>query len=97
MLSQTANNGLTNRLAAYGITVEAVSITNFNSAILRTSDRVTVVQQAQNQLQTIKIQAQQAVTTANGTARSIELINNATLHSPHYLQYLALQKWNLSR
>jgi prohibitin 2 len=34
------------------------------------------------------------VTTANGTARPIEFINNAIEHSPHYLQYLALQKWN---
>jgi hypothetical protein len=42
----------------------------------------------------IKIQTQQAMATANGTARSIELINNAIEHSPHYLQYLALQKWD---
>ena len=49
--------------------------------------KVTAVQQAENQLQTIKIQAHQAVATTNGTARSIELINNAIERSPHYLQY----------
>lgn|SRR5215472_2836692 len=51
-------------------------------------------EQAQNQLQTIRIQAQQAVAQANGTANSINLIENKLERSPNYLKYYALQKWN---
>jgi hypothetical protein len=55
---------------------------------------VTTSRAASKIITKIQIQTQQAMATANWTARSIELINNAIEHSPSYLQYLALQKWN---
>ena len=48
-------------------------------------------EQAQNQLQTIRIQS---VAQANGTANSIKLIENQLQKSPNYLKYYALLKWN---
>jgi len=77
------------------VNVEAVCITDlilrhiyargYSSTTSRTGSKLIIK---------IKIQTQRAVATANGTEPSIEFINNATEHSPHYLQYLTLQKWN---
>jgi regulator of protease activity HflC (stomatin/prohibitin superfamily) len=91
---------ITARLANYNIVVDAISITNFSFSQVFTQaieNKVTAVQQAQqaeNQLLTIRIQAQQAVATANGTANSIKLIENQLERSPNYLKYYALQRWN---
>jgi len=71
-----------------------LSITNFSLSQVITQAieaKVTAVQQAQqaeNQLQTIKIQAEQTVAQANGTAHSIQLIQNQLQKSPDYVKYL---------
>ena len=92
---------ITARLANYNIVVDAISITNFSFSNVFTQAieaKVTAVpEQAENQLQTIRIQAQQAVAQANGTYREsvrIKLIENQLERSPNYLKYYALQKWN---
>ena len=91
---------ITARLANYNIVVDAISITNFSFSSVFTQaieSKVTAVQdaeRAENQLQTIKIQAEQAVAQANGTAHSIQLIQDQLQKSPDYIKCLLATKWN---
>lgn len=100
LVKQQITDILTKRLGNYNINVDAVSITNFsfsptfNQAIEAKVVAIQQAEQAENQLQTIKIQAQQTVATANGTAQSILLVNKAIEQSPYYLKYLGIKTWN---
>ena len=91
---------LTQKLSERGITVEEVSITNFdfsksfNEAI---EAKVTAEQSAlaaRNKLEQIKFEAQQAIAAAEGQAQSIKIINEQLVKSPQYIDYLAVTKWN---
>lgn len=99
-VKQEIFNAISTRLAPYHIIVDQVSITNFTfspgftSAIEQKVIAVQQAEQAQNQLVTIRIQAEQKVAQANGTAQSIKIINNQLQESPKYLQYYALSQWN---
>lgn len=82
------------------IILESVSIVGlsftdqFSKAI---EDKVTAIQkadQARNDLERIKIEAEQAVALAEGQALSITVVENALAGSPNYMQWLATQKWD---
>lgn len=110
-VKDTIQQGLFDRLNARGIVVEQISITNFafsdqfSAAI---ESKVTAQQlalKADNDLQRIKIEAQQKVAqaegdkqatilAAQGSATSIDLINKQLEKSPQYVNYLAVSKWN---
>lgn len=100
VVKQEIFDAISTRLAPYHIIVDAVSITNFQfspgftGAIEQKVIAVQQAEQAQNQLVTIKIQAEQKVAQANGTAQSIKIINNQLQQSPKYIEYFALQQWN---
>lgn len=91
---------LTERLKERAIMVEEISITNFdfsqsfNTAI---EAKVTAEQlklKAENDLKRIRVEAEQAVATAQGQAQSIQVITQELQRSPTYIQYLATTKWD---
>lgn len=89
---------LRERLAEYGITVQAVSITNFdfsesfNSAI---EAKVTAEQNAlaaKNKLEQIKYEAEQKVTSATAEAKALELQKNQVTTQLVELRQIEVQK-----
>ena len=93
-------DALKSRLGERGLIVETISITDFqfptqfNQAI---TDKQTAVQlklKAENDLERIKVEAQQAIAKAEGDAESIRIINEQLQKSPQYIQFIATQKWD---
>jgi prohibitin 2 len=88
------------RMSNYGIIVRDVSITNFQFSVQFTKaieDKVSTfakIGQEQNQLEIVKIQAQQKIAEATGSAEAIRIINEQLLKSPQYVDYLMIQKWD---
>lgn len=91
---------LRERLSSYYITLDELSITNFdfsrefNFAI---EQKVTAEQNAlkeQNNLRVVEFQAQQKITQSKGEAEAIRIINQELLKSPKYVDYLTIQKWD---
>ena len=91
---------LKDRLAGYYITLDDLSITNFdfsdefNKAI---ESKVTAEQNAlreQNNLKVVEFQAQQKIVQAKGEAEAIRIVNEELLKSPKYIDYLTIQKWD---
>ena len=66
----------------------------FNEAITAKQTAVQRALEAQNKLEQIKFEAQQAVAKANGDAEAINIINQQLLKSPQYINYLAVNKWD---
>jgi regulator of protease activity HflC (stomatin/prohibitin superfamily) len=91
---------LRNKMETRNIVVESISIVNFmfpsafNDAITAKQTAVQRALEAQNKLEQIKFEAQQAVQKANGEAQAIEIINQQLIKSPQYISYLATQKWS---
>ena len=91
---------LKQRLEPQGIVVDTVNITNFefskdfSHAI---EDKVTAEQKAQkatNDLERIKIEAQQTIEQAKAAAESIRIRSEALANSPKLVEWEAIQKWN---
>lgn len=91
---------LKERLLSRDILVEAISITNFefpekfNQAIIDKQTAVQLKQKAENDLERIKVEANQQVARAVGESESIRIINEQLLKSPQYIQFIATQKWD---
>lgn len=100
LVKQNIEDKLRERLASRDIIIETISITNFqfpekfNQAIIDKQTAVQLKQKAENDLERIKVEAQQVVAKAQGEAEAVKIINEQLLKSPLYLQYLAIQKWN---
>lgn len=91
---------LKERLSAYYVIVDDMSITNFdfsaefNKAI---ESKVSAEQNAlreQNNLKVVEFQAQQKVAEARGQAEAIKIINEELQRSPQYVDYITIQKWD---
>lgn len=110
-VKDTIQMGLNDRLTPLGIIIEQVSITNFafseqfSQAIEQKVTAQQLALKAENDLQRIRIEAQQKVAQAEGdrnatiaqaqgSAAAIDLINKQLEKSPQYVNYLAVSKWN---
>ncbi len=91
---------LTDKLSKNGITVEQVSIINFdfsrtfNDAI---EAKVTAEQSAltaKNKLDQVKYEAQQAIAQAEGKAKALQIEANAINTNPQIIQLRAIEKWD---
>jgi prohibitin 2 len=104
-------NLLKDKFAKYNIVVEQVSITDFDfSAQFNTAieNKVTAEQQKQkadNDLQRIKVEADQvrtaaegqrdaAIAQATGEAMRVKLVQEELSKSPQYVEYIKASKWN---
>lgn len=97
-IRQQINDQIVATLAAYKVKVEAVNITNFSfsaeyaQAIEQKQVAQQKAQQAEYDLQRVKVEAQQRIADAEGQAQAQKLMQ-ATL-TPEFIQYQAVQKWN---
>jgi regulator of protease activity HflC (stomatin/prohibitin superfamily) len=88
------------KMQTRSIIVESISIVNFefpvafNEAITAKQTAVQRALEAQNKLEQIKFEAQQAVAKATGDAEAIDIINQQLIKSPQYINYIAANKWN---
>lgn len=104
-------HALAGRLAKFSIIQDVVSITDFefsplfNDAIESKVEALQKALKAENDLQRIRIEAQQVeaaaigvananIAQANGESEAILIINKALLNSPEYLEWLKTQKWD---
>ena len=100
IVKDTIEEGLKERLTPRGMVVETVSITDFQFSKQFTEaieSKVTAQQlalKAENDLQRIKIEAQQAIEKSKGEAEAIRIINEELEKSPQYIEFLATQKWD---
>lgn len=100
VVSQQIEQTLKERLFERGIVVEGISIVNFefpkqfNEAITSKQTAVQLKLKAQNDLERIKVEAEQQVATAKGEAEAIRVINEELQKSPQYVNLLAVQKWD---
>lgn len=91
---------LRERLQARDIIVETISLTDFqfpqkfNQAIIDKQTAIQLKLKAENDLERIKVEADQQIAKARGEAESIKIINEELQRSPQYLQFLAVQKWD---
>ena len=91
---------LRDRLSTRNITVEAISIVNFEfptdfqQSIVDKQTAVQKALEAQNKLAQVQYEAQQAVAKANGDAQAIQIITAQLKNSPAYVSYLAVNKWD---
>ena len=84
---------LKSRLEKYNIIVDDFNIVNFDfSAEFNTAIEQKTV--ANQNLEKAKIEAETAVTQAQGQANAQKALKDSGALSPEYLQFLALQKWN---
>lgn len=99
------------RLAVYNLLSDQISITDFafSPEFTQSIEQKVVAEQnaqkAVNDLQRIKVEAQQAeaqaigeananIAKADGEAKAIQIINDALMNNPQYLEWLKTQKWN---
>jgi regulator of protease activity HflC (stomatin/prohibitin superfamily) len=99
-IKDAIEEGLKSRLNERGMIVEAVSITNFEFSAQFSQaieSKVTAQQlalKAENDLQRIKIEAEQKVAQAKGESESIRIIQEQLKISPDYIRYLSVLRWN---
>ena len=95
-----AEKTLTERLAVYHVIVDNFNITNFDFSpeFNASNEKKAVAEQevetAKQRLEQAKVDAQTALTVAQGQANSQKAVRDAGALTPEYLQYLFLQKWN---
>ena len=100
IVKEQIDAALKDRLATRNLVVETTSITNFafpdafNQAITAKQTAVQRALEAQNKLEQVKFEAQQAVSKAEGDAKAMDIINQQLMKSPQYINYLAVQKWS---
>lgn len=93
-------NLLKQKLMVYNIIIEQVSITDFdfsdqfNQAIEAKVTAIQLKDKAQNDLERIKIEAEQTIAKAQGDSQAIQIINDQLAHSPEYTKYLTTTKWD---
>ncbi|MHB8742119.1 MAG: prohibitin family protein [Sulfuricaulis sp.] len=98
VIRQQIDDQVRQALAPYEIKVQGVNITDFKfspqfeQAIELKQVAQQRAQQAQYELQRIKVEAQQKIAEAEGQAQAQKLMQ--TTLTPEYVQYLAVQKWN---
>lgn len=88
-----AQNELTNKLQPYHIQVDNFNIVNFSFSA-DFSQAIEQKQVAQQNLQRAQIEAQTAVTQAQGQAKAQAVLKDNGSLTPEYLQFLAVQKWD---
>lgn len=90
---------LTERLGKYGIIVDTISITEFqfSTQFTQSIEAKVVAQQnalkAENDLQRIKVEAEQKIASAQAEAESLRLVNEQLKNSPLALQLRIVEKW----
>ena len=90
---------LTERLGKYGIIVDTISITEFQFSVefTKSIEMKVVAQQnalkAENDLQRIKVEAEQKIASAQAEAESLRLVNEQLKQSPLALQLRVVEKW----
>jgi regulator of protease activity HflC (stomatin/prohibitin superfamily) len=88
-----AEKELTIKMTPYNIKVDNFNIVNFDfSADYNTA--IENKQVSQQNLEKAKIEADTALTQAQGQANAQKALKDSGALSPEYLQYLALTKWN---
>lgn len=97
-IREQINDQIVAALATYKVKVEAVNITNFSfspeyaQAIEQKQVAQQKAQQAEYDLQRIKVEAQQRIADAQGQAQAQQLMQKTL--TPEFIQYQAVQKWN---
>ena len=104
-------NEITLRLNEFNLETEVISLTDFEfsplfaQAIEAKVEAEQKALKAENDLQRIKVEAQQAeaaavgtaqanIAQANGEAEAIRIINDALARNPYYLEWLKTQAWD---
>ena len=96
----SAEKQLKDKLAVFDIVVNNFNIVNFdfspefNAAIEAKQVAQQSVETAKQNLEKIKVEAEQALAQAQGQADAQKALANTGSLSPEYLQYLALTKWD---
>lgn len=91
---------LSDKIGAYGITVEIFNIVNFdfseefNNAVEAKQTAQQNALKAEQDLARIEVEAKQQITQAEAEAQSIKLIQEALAKSPDYVEYIKWSKWN---
>lgn len=91
---------LSEKISAYGITVEIFNIVNFdfsdefNAAVEAKQTAQQQALKAEQDLARIEVEAKQKVTQAQAEADSIRLIQEALSKAPDYVEYVKWNKWN---
>ncbi len=99
-VSEQVKAQLLNKINPYGLTVEIFNIVNFNfseefnAAVEAKQTAEQQALKAEQDLNRIKIEAQQKVTQAQAEADSIKLIQDTLKTSPEYIEYMKWQKWD---
>jgi regulator of protease activity HflC (stomatin/prohibitin superfamily) len=100
LVKDSIDTSLKEKLSPYGITVETVYITNFKfsdqftQAIESKVTAVQLAQKAENDLARIKIEAQQIIETAKGSAESIRIQGQALRDNPALVSLKWTEKWD---
>ena len=92
-VKQAAYSRLKERLARYNIIVDDFNIVNFEFS----ADFNTAIEQkqvAQQNLERAKIEANTALTQAQGQANAQKALRDNGSLTPEYLQFVAIQKWD---
>lgn len=87
-----AGQELTDKMKPYNIIVDNFNIVNFDFS----ADYNTAIEQkqvAQQNLEKAKIEAETALTQAQGQANAQKALKDSGALSPEYLQFLAINKW----
>jgi regulator of protease activity HflC (stomatin/prohibitin superfamily) len=92
-VKQEALTELKSRLNSYNVVVDNFNIINFDFS---NEFNVAIEQKqvAQQNLEKAKLEAQTALTQAQGQANAQKALKDTGSLSPEYLEFLALQKWN---
>ncbi len=92
-VKQSALSDLKERLSKYNIIVDDFNIVNFDFSA-DFSNAIEQKQVSQQNLEKAKIDAETALTTAQGQSNAQKALKDSESLSPEYLQFFALQKWN---
>jgi prohibitin 2 len=97
---EDTNSLLRERFVPQGVLIDGLNIVNFNFSKVFNEDieaKVTAEQNAlaaKNKLEQVKFEAQQAIETANGEAKAIQVKAEAIAKNQQILQLEAIKKWN---
>jgi regulator of protease activity HflC (stomatin/prohibitin superfamily) len=92
-VKQEALTELKDRLSSYNVIVDNFNIINFDFSA-EFNMAIEQKQVAQQNLEKAKLEAQTALTQAQGQANAQKALKDTGSLSPEYLEFLALQKWN---
>lgn len=92
-VKQLAYTSLQDRLRKYNVVVDDLNIVNFDFSA-DFNNAIEQKQAAQQNLEKAKIEANTALTQAQGQANAQKALKDSGNLSAEYLEFLALQKWN---